>query len=75
MEDILKLAYSDGTSEEIWITISKPGWKKIVVGLIYRPPSGRPDPFCQRLEGTLEKLSLELSLELVLNKDLIVLEI
>ena len=69
-EEIHDVTYMDAISEEIWITLSNPGWKKAIVGLVYRPPSGKHDLFCQRIEATLDKLNTDLN---AVNRDLVIL--
>ena len=39
LTDICK---SDKDNEELWVSVSKPGNKKIFLGVVYRPPSGIP---------------------------------
>ena len=50
------LCPKDGISEEIWCMLAKPGWKRCIIGLIYRPPSGNADIFNMRLKETLQVL-------------------
>ena len=70
VEIIPHLAYSDETSEELWIALCNPGWKKTLIGLIYRPPSGKPDIFTERMVNTLDKLNVDYN---SLSRDLIIL--
>ena len=39
-------------SEELWIKITPPGHKHLILGLIYRPPSGKVDSFISNLNKT-----------------------
>ena len=57
-----EVLHSDSVSEEIWIVLHKPGWKKFIIGLVYRPPSGKYDTFKERLGHTLERLSCNYNL-------------
>ena len=52
VEILSELNHTDKLGEEYWILIKKPGRKKMIIGLVYRPPSGRVDPFC-RMNDTL----------------------
>ena len=65
-----ELCYNDPVSEEVWLRISKPGWKKLIIGLIYRPPSGNCETFNTRLDGTLMTLHERYNF---LNMDVIIL--
>ena len=42
--------------EELWISICKPGNKKAILGIIYRPPSGSVTTFLKTLDKTLSLL-------------------
>ena len=43
-------------SEELWLTLCKPGWKKIILAIIYRPPNGNINNFINKLNDTLQCL-------------------
>ena len=43
-------------SEELWIKITPPGQKHMILGLIYRPPSGNIDSFMHNFNNTALKL-------------------
>ena len=47
---------NDPDSEELWLTISKPGCKKKIIGVVYRPPSGLLTNFVSCLDSTLDFL-------------------
>ena len=69
----MEISFKDTTSEEIWVMVDKPGWKKTILGLIYRPPCGKYDLFKSRLENTLKKLDDEhnlLNIEITILGDL-----
>ena len=57
METIPDIMYTDLVSEEMWFMLSKPGVKKTIIGLIYRPPSGNCNAFLDRFDQTLTSLS------------------
>ena len=63
-------AYTDKLGEELWVSIRQPGHKKTILGLIYRPPSGKTDHFITRLNNTMTKLSSDFNL---LQTDVVVL--
>ena len=64
------IAHSNDISEELWITLNKPGWKKTIIGLIYRPPSRHHDPFIERIGETLGKINTHHN---IAKRDLIVI--
>ena len=70
VEQLPNYTNSDDISEELWITLNKPGWKKTIVGLVYRPPSGKADHFIQRMGDTLVSLNADHN---IMNKDMIVI--
>ena len=43
-------------SEELWIKINRPGHKRVLIGIIYRPPNGSIDIFITDLRTTLTEL-------------------
>ena len=44
--------------EQLWISIDKPAHKKLVVGLIYRPPDGDVETFITSLKHSYDTLNL-----------------
>ena len=50
-----EICKNDKDSEELWISVSKPGNKKMLIGVIYRPPTGIPEFFLQRLNSVLHQ--------------------
>ena len=61
---------SDEMSEELWVILNKPGWKKTIIGLIYRPPSGKADLFIQHMGDMLGTINVDHN---IANKDVIVI--
>ena len=51
-----EFSHTDKLGEELWVQINKPGRKKTILGLIYRPPSGKGDQFIARMNDTLNKI-------------------
>ena len=49
-------AVNNTDSEELWVQLIVPGWRKQAVDLVYRPPSGKVKVFSDRLEQTLHRL-------------------
>ena len=45
--------------EQLWVNISKPGNKKMILGLIYRPPNGKVKEFVSELTESYVGLGLE----------------
>ena len=50
---ISECSYSDVTTEEMWISLDQPCNKKMIISLIYRPPTGNICLFEDRLKSTL----------------------
>ena len=43
-------------SEELWIKINRPGHKRVIIGLVYRPPNGNIDTFIMGFSNTLTEI-------------------
>ena len=66
------IKYTDSVSEEMWLFFSKPGVKKVIIGMLYRPPSGSCTVFLDRLEKSLISLGQKFNMtqvELILLGD------
>ena len=53
----LMTEYTTSDQEEMWLAVDTPGRKKMMIALIYRPPSGNCRLFEDRLENTLKALN------------------
>ena len=53
---ILQYSLSTTNLEQLWVEISKPNYKRQIVGTIYRPPLGNLKEFIKELEGSLESI-------------------
>ena len=49
------ICQNDKDSEEMWISLAKPGNKKILLGVIYKPPEGVPKLLLDRLNSVLSQ--------------------
>ena len=53
---ILQYCKTTNNLEQLWLEICKPNYKRQIIGIIYRPPSGSLRDFINELEETLESI-------------------